>query len=261
MNQLNTKCKDCVFSQEKTGCTLNRVEKLGVKEVAEDGTNVLNRFCNTYRPQEWLGTLGFDEQLNPESSVLKEIHPRMGFFIRLKTDEPNAIDALDLTLRSTTKLGIPPAYVVVINDKVEYNEEIWGLFITHFGEMNYDTKYHLMQTTTSGDVNSFVDGAFGHAQNGWIMCLSSGMNVPSDTLDKLHQAINVDMKQLILVEPTDGYNYMIFPAYLFKFLNGNKTKVFQDEIVDGRSFLDKVKAADERSQPSNIMKWEEFYAA
>ena len=119
-----------------------------------------------------------------------------------------------------------------------------------------------MQVAERGQtVQQSVDAAFTHAQNGWIMCVTSGMHVAPDTVDKLHRIINVNMKQMVLVEPKDGYNRMIFPAYLFKFLNGNKNKIFQDEIVDGRAFLDKVKAADERSDGTSIMQWEEFNAS
>ncbi len=265
MSKINTCCEGCIFAQTvadvQTGCSLERDVKLGVQD--SESSFTLKRFCNAYRPSEWVNSLDLEEQLDLEKTVLEELHPRLGFFVRLQTDEPNAIDALDLTLRSITRLeGKAAAYVVVINDKVEYNEEIWTLFVKHFGEVNYDTKYHLMQHTEKADkIHHLVDQAFTHAQNGWIMCVSSGTNVHSETLLKLHKAINIDMKQLIVVEPENGFDNMIFPAYLFKFLNGNKNKIFQDEIVDGRGFLDKIKAADERSESSHIMQWGEFNAS
>jgi len=188
MSNINTQCKGCVFARcnqvgFQLGCTVGgRADKLGVKEV-KDGGYQLSRFCNTYRPKEWLETLDFEEQLNPELVALDEVYPRIGFFVKFDTKEENAIQALELTLKSICQLTKKAAYVVVINDKVEYNEEIWGLFISNFGEIS-DTKYHLMQRAeNSEEITACVDAAFGHAENGWIMCVSSGMHVESDTTD------------------------------------------------------------------------------
>jgi hypothetical protein len=265
---INTNCQDCVFASYgrdgfQHGCQLGRSEKLGVSEESEGKKNfILNRFCNTYRPDDWLKVLSFDESMDIESTVLDEIMPRLGFFVRLDTDEPNAIDALDYTLNSINRSTVHPAYVVVVTDKVEYNEEVWGLFIKHFGEQNFITKYHVLQLTEEPEtIMKIVDAAFTHAENGWIMTTTSGCTVKPDIVEKLHKILNKDMKQIILVEPYDDYNGMIFPAYLFKFLNGNENKIFRDEILDGRAFIDKVRAAEERGKTKHIMKSEEFNAS
>lgn len=59
-----THCAGCVFALEtegqQTGCELYRSEKLGVRD-SEVGAFVLNRYCNTYRPEEWLSELSLDE--------------------------------------------------------------------------------------------------------------------------------------------------------------------------------------------------------
>ena len=93
------------------------------------------------------------------------------------------------------------------------------------------------------------------------MTLTSGDTLTKDIAGTIHKIINIDMRQVVLVEPHDGYNGMIFPAYLFKFLNGNKVKVFQDEIVDGRGFLEKVRDAAKRTNTNNLLSWEEFNAS
>jgi len=265
---IQTLCKDCVFAKynnetlQQEGCTLERVEKLGIDSV-EDKNFQLKRVCNAHRPTEWVGMLDFEESLDPEKTVLEELYPRMGYFVRLKTDDPDCIEGLKLTMRSITSVkGKPPAYVVVITDRVEFNEEIWTEFLIHFGELNEHTKYHVLQITeTPEQIQNVIDAAFNYAENSWIMTTSSGCIVREDTTDILNKIINIDMKQKILVEPYDDYNGMIFPAYLFKFLNGNKIKVFQDEMVDGRGFLEKVRDAAERGASDSLMTWEEFYAS
>jgi hypothetical protein len=266
-NMMKTSCKNCVFahySQEdiQDGCTLQRPQKLGVDSM-DDNNYLLSRICNAHRPGDWTSLLSFNEAMNPEATVLKELEPRMGFFIRLRTEEENAMDGFALTLKSICSMtGKPPAYVVAITDKVEYNEELWTQFLIHFGELNENTKYHVLQISeTPENIHSIVDEAFNHAENSWIMNTSSGCIVRPETASQIHKITNIDMKQMILVKPYDGYNGMIFPAYLFKFLNGNKVKVFTDEMVDGRGFLEKVEAAAERSSANTLYSWEEFYAA
>jgi hypothetical protein len=263
---LNTHCKDCVFarydheSNNQIGCSLKRPQKLKVKEL-KDNAFVLQRFCNTHRPEEWVETLSFEERLSAEEAALKEVRPRMGFFVRLNTSASDAISDLHRTLQSIKNMDGGPAYVVVITDKVEYNEEIWGLFITCFGEKS-KSKYHIVQVTdTPEEVMLLVDEAFAHAQNGWIMTVTSGEQVDLNMLNKLNTVINVEMRQIIMIEPSGNFSGLVFPAYLFKFLNGNKTKIFQDEMVDGRGFIEKVKDAERRGGTNTVMTWEEFYAA
>lgn len=262
-----TSCEKCVFAhytQEdvQDGCTLNRPEKLGIFQTIEKNY-LLDRICNAWRPGEWSSNLTFNQAMNPEDTVLKELQPRIGYFVRLDTKESDAIEGLKTTLQSIKSVsGKPPAYVVVITDKVEYNEEIWAEFINHFGEENEDTKYHILQiSATPEKIHNILDAAFNHAENGWVMNTTSGCVVKPNTAAQIHKITNLDLKRMVLVEPYDGYNGMIFPAYLFKFLNGNKTKIFQDEMVDGRDFLEKIQAASERSSTKTIYTWEEFYAA
>lgn len=261
-----THCKNCVFAKydntnKQISCALNRHDKLGVENVVENNFE-LQRYCNTFRPKEWVQQLSFEESLNPEDTVLQEVHPRIGFFVKLNTEESNAIDALELTINSISKLKArKAAYVVVINDKVEYNEEIWGLFIKYFGEVSETTKYHIVQLNEKpSKIIEIIDEAFSKAENGWVMCTSSGLRVRPETLEKLHELLNKQMKQLIMIEPHDGFNGLMFPAHLFKFLNGNKTKTFQDEVVDSNEFIQKVRNAEERGKTKTIMTWGEFYA-
>jgi hypothetical protein len=260
-----THCEDCIFAKlnkenKQESCSLDRPNKLGIEKLEGDYFE-LRRYCNAFRPLEWVQQLEFEESLNPENAVLQEVYPRIGFFVKLNTNEPNAIDALDLTINSITKIhGKQASYVVVINDKVEYNEEIWGLFIKYFGEQSPVTKYHIVQIEEKPNkIIQIIDEAFGKAENSWIMCTSSGLRVKPETLDRLHEILNIEMKQITMIEPIDDFNGLMFPAYLFKFLNGNKTKVFSDEIADSNEFIEKVRNAEERGQTKTIFNWREFY--
>ena len=271
MTDIKTNCEGCVFAQirkhhlgtkegTQTGCSLERHDLLEVEELDDKGNFTLKRFCNTYRPEDWIQNLDFDDALNPEETVLQEVFPRIGFFIRLDTDNPAALEDLDITLASVTQLaGADACYVAVVTDKVEYNAGIWESFVKHFAET--DTKYHVVQTRKLESEEELLDEAFLHAQNGWVYSASAGELVPSDIHDKLHELLNIKMEQLVMVEPYDGLNGLMFPAFLFKFLKGNRAKLFQDQTVSSGTFIEKIKKAQKRDQAGGVLTWEEFNAS
>lgn len=267
MTNLQTSCNGCYFANKKgesqVGCSLGRHELLGVQSLQDDGSFMLKRFCNTYRPEEWAKSLSVKKSLNPEATVLDEVFPRIGFFVKFDTEPSDCEDMLSKTLDSIAAIERKPAYVVVINDKVEHNQFIWEKFFELFGDTVKNTKYHIIQIETKPEkIESLIDESFRHAQNGWIYTIKSGQTVDSDILKKIHNYINIQMKKLMLVKPKgDVFSSMLFPAFLFKFLNGNKQKIFQDATSSEGSFLDKMEEADKRSTSKTIVTWEEFYAS
>ncbi len=113
-----------------------------------------------------------------------------------------------------------------------------------------------MQLTESPEqMHKVVDQAFTHAQNGWVMCLGSGETVNPSSVEALHNFMNIEMRQLVLIEPSSGISGLAFPAYLFKFLNGNRTKIFNDDMTDSRDFMEKVKDAEVRGGTKTIFTW------
>jgi len=270
-DRMVTSCKGCVFAAtcpdtpeyKQGGCALNRHELLGVKSL-QDNYFVLEEFCSTFRPQEWLDGLVFEDQLNSRQVVLDEIYPRMGYFVKFDNTLDEPIAKLRQTLKSIAEASYKtqgmPMFIVVVNDKVEYNEEIWTLFLAQFQEVS-DTDYHIVQINEEMEDRYFIDEAFIHAKNAWIHTLTSGQEVPSNINDKLHEIINIKMEKLALVEPYNEFDGFLFPAFLFKFLNGNRVKVFIDEQVDAGTFLEKVKSAEGRSDAKTVYTWEEFYAS
>jgi hypothetical protein len=232
---------------------MDRSRKLGVAEIV-DGSYLLNGYCNTFRPQEWLEGLTAKQQLNAAQVVLDEVAIRMGFIVWLDPT-PDAISRLRVTLEDIANQGdYDPTYVVVVTPKVEYNEEIWKLFLEFFGDRD-GIKFHITQTKR----DTFdVDGAFENAQNGWIYLTASGERVMRNLMAMVDKWVNIDMKKLMVVKPYEDMNGFMFPAYLFKFLNGNKPKVYGDETVDAGSFVEKIESAAENSSPELCIDWSEF---
>jgi len=259
-----TMCNGCVFSEtennEQTGCRLNRADKIGIQDKDDDGFFVLSRSCSTHRPTEWLNDLSLAESEDIVDTVRKEVHPPVGFFVLLKTEDTKSISDLTSTLEDIKAQEIiTPSYVVVITDKVEYNEETLETLDAIF---DYEkTQYHIVQLQIKpNNIHQRIDQAFSHAKNGWAYVTSSGESVPRDLLRKIDHRINFDMKKLVVVKPYDEINGLLFQTVLFKFLNGNKSKLHNDEIADHRSFLEKIEDASLRSDDETFITWEEFNA-
>lgn len=252
---LEFKCEGCVFANQINGiqnCSLNRLDKLEHEYV--DGSAVLNRFCNTYRPEEWLEDLGVEESADLILTVLREVAPRVGFFVNFNKN----LDDLSETIRSIKLQAISPRYVVVINSAVEYNSEIQQLLVDAF---DFDeTEHHIVQMLENPDRTELImDEAFKHAKNGWVYVCDAGHKVHDTLIADIHHRINFEMKPLVVVEPLEDGNAFLFQAALFKFLNGNKFKVFSDEEYTEGPFIDKVRKAAEGSDPETFITWEKFY--
>jgi|TARA_Y100000401_G_C8320969_1_gene225213 hypothetical protein len=258
---VNSSCKGCVFAEvdtHQTSCKLDRAAKLGIDDKDEDGFFVLSRFCTTYRPKEWLSDLSLAESMDTEKTVLEEIYPRVGFFIVLDTTRDDAIEQLRATVEDIkNQKEIAPRYIVIINDKVEYNEDAFAVVQPLFDFE--ETEYHILQLQVEIDdpVNT-IDEAFAHAKNGYVYVTTSGERVPRDLIYKIHKRVNLDMKKLVVVKPYSGVNGLLFQSALFKFVNGNKPKLYQDEIIDNRPFLEKVKEAAKESDDQTLIDWSEF---
>ena len=261
---IKTSCKNCIFAtvenSKQTGCKLKRHEKLGIDSQSPDGYFSLSRFCNTYRPKDWLKHLSLDESINLTDTVLNEVKPNVGFFIIFNGDTKGCVsEKLKPTIDCLKNQDIPPKYVAVINNKVEYNEDIHELLISSFDEEQ--TYTHVVQMLYQPEIlEAVIDEAFTHAKNGWAYVCNAGEDIDKNLITKIHKRINLDMKQLVVIEPYEGtLNGLLFQAALFKFLNGNGVKVFQDTSVDNRRFLDKVKDYASNSGKDTFITWKDFY--
>lgn len=259
---VNTKCNGCIFGIYENGkqisCKLNRHEKLTYDTVDDQGSFVLNRFCTTYRPQNWLEELSVKESEDVVDTVLHEVMPRVGFFIILKTDSDNAINLLENTLKDIHNQSLIARYVVIATDKVEYNPEIQELLCKYFDFET--TNHHIVQLVERpSSIELIIDECFKHAKNGWAYVCESGESIDNKLIEKIHRRVNLDLKRLSVIKPyKEPFNGLLFQTSLFKFLNGNNTKLFQDEIVDTRQFLAKVEDVSINSDPDTLITWEQF---
>ena len=262
--QVQTSCKGCLFAEytenTQTGCQLNRADKLNPKnDLILDGEEyhyTFSRFCNTYRPEEWKLVLSDEEKDNMQKAVMREVCPKVGFFIFLD-DSEDMLDKLKFTLDGIKNQTIGAArYVVLINKKVEYNEELHDILLSYF---DFDeTEFHIVQTLIEDGNDFLLDEAFRHAKNGWAYVTSCGEEVDAKLLERVHDRINLQMRRLVFVGPYEGLNGMIFQTAIYKFLDGNrrlKHRETGEEII--LSFADKVKEMD-TEDADTITTWEDF---
>tara|TARA_Y100000385_G_scaffold279605_1_gene329499 strand:- start:408 stop:1223 length:816 start_codon:yes stop_codon:yes gene_type:complete len=267
-----TSCKGCVFAIEKeeqqAGCELYRSEKLGICDT-EDGGYVLQRFCNTYRPEEWLSELSLEQYKKRHQVALKEVVPRIGFLIILDTSKDTAeklvaMKNLEKTIKDIKNQTLHQArYLMVVTDKTEYNTEIQEMLVNEFDHEK--TLHHLIKVSEMPENKMFlVDECFRHAKNGWIYTTTSGESIDEELIEKINQRINVDMKRLSVVKPYDDFNGLLFSTPLFKMLNGNHKKAYETNDgeleFDGRPFLEKVEDMKDDTGET-LITWEEFNAS
>ena len=257
---ITTSCKGCVFAtytdEQQSGCQLGRADKL-TYETDENGNYMIQHFCNTYRPEEWLKELSLDDYEARHDVVLEETVPRVGFFIIF--DPTHEIAQLRITLEDIQNQTITPRYVAVINSKVEYNPEIQAMFKEMFNME--DTMHHIVQVSEMPENHNFlIDEAFTHAKNGWLYINYSNERIDRELISKMHTRINFNMKPLVIVKPYEGIKGLLFQTSLFKLLNGNKTKVHHDQTVDNRLFLEKVEEMP-KDNSETITTWSQFNEA
>lgn len=257
MTEIASRCDGCVFAEleneKQIGCSLDRPKKLGVIGEENNFYN-LSRFCTTYRPKEWLDDLSLGESLDINKTVMREIHPKVGFFIYFE----KCLEDLKKIIKDIEIQKIKSRYVVIINTNVEYNEEIQQILESNF---NFDeTEYHIVQLIEEPKNKAYtIDESFRHAKNGWVYFCHASESIDTELIEKIHKRVNVDLKKLVFVQPyDDNHNGLMFQASLFKFLNGNSVKVFKDASQDNRSFIEKVKEASQKSDKETFITWSEF---
>ena len=67
------------------------------------------------------------------------------------------------------------------------------------------------------------------------------------------------MKRLSVVLPYDGINGLLFQCSLFKYVNGNGVKQWDENNMDHRPFLEKVKDLDTNN--NSILNWSDIDAS
>lgn len=254
MPDISFSCKDCVFAISEngtqSGCKLNRLKKLCQDEKPqEDGFFSFNRFCNTFRPQLWIDNHYQGDMAKASIKVYEEIYPRLSFIIEFDHSLSNLKDIL-LNIENQTIAN--KKFVIIINDQVEYNEDIFKLMQnvlkTNIGRFN---------VIQSLEDSIELDEGFKYAKNGWSVFLKQGQNINTNFAEIIHNRINFEMKRFLYSENKDGTK-MIVQSALYKLLNGNRPTMKDDGETDTRSFKEKLKDM-QQTDPDSVIDWESLF--
>lgn len=221
-------CKNCVFAKLQSGvqvgCSVKNIDNFEKKY--EENYYVIDRHCNSHRSSSWLKQ---NADHNPNEKVKEENKIKIGYAINFignyNEDE----------FRKTVKSLNNPSYVIVINDRVEHNKNLFNI-------MEQETKLHQSRLHVIQIINQsekyYVDEAFKAARNGYFCYCKSGFSFPPNFYEVINNAINVDMK---LVSVCIDENFILFQSALFNYLDGNKPRMLEDGSIDSSLFLEKIK--------------------
>lgn len=259
MNEIDFCCKGCVFAETvmvvgqetQAGCLIDdRHKKLSKDSKTKDGYAQFNRFCNTYRPSAWL-------QENNQSlkdaveTVKTEIYPRITFIVKFNKDLQFLEGLLDTINNQTINNR---KFVIVINDQVEYNMNIYQMMMQTL--KNNIGGFNLMQVV---ETNKEFDDAFSNAKNGWTVFLEEGESIGWDLAEKLNNRINKELKRMVYAQDTNAKKTIVQSA-VYKALGGNQPLLRGDGTVDTRPFVEKLQEMISED-PDSITTWETLFDA
>lgn len=200
-------CKDCKFvkvdESGQFGCEQNKLEKFISQNAAtkgDDGWYNLNRLCMFKRFIDWDG------------SIEEETEIKMGYIFILNR-ESNFDELLNNINQIKDK---KPLWIGVICTSHQPRKDIIELLGSIGCKYNIITDYIEKQNWF------YIDPFVKHIKNGWTLVNIVGEEFISDAKEKIHQAINEDLKVVGLVTPKeDSLNGICFFNIFFKFHNGS----------------------------------------
>ena len=236
--KITTNCKGCVFAVSddlgQTGCLANRVNPSSdfiSSRSAESGFFILDRYCSLFRPEKWVEELNLLEQDRTSEKLLKvakkEALPRLTFIINFNYDMSFLTNLLDIINSQECR-----KFIVVVNDKVEYNENIFALLKDKLS--NNVGGFNLVQIVKSS--SKFYDSGFKHAKNGWSVFLDKNQTVGKNFVGNLEERLTNQWKRLVFAQDESGERKIV-QSSIYKMLLNN---VKSDGSIDSRPFEEKI---------------------
>tara|TARA_Y100000361_G_scaffold44103_1_gene38106 strand:- start:98 stop:910 length:813 start_codon:yes stop_codon:yes gene_type:complete len=240
-NEINTSCKDCVFStwedDSQIGCELGKIALY-----REKGTTIIEAFddedreffvvkawCSTYRDDLWkiaYSDKNLHEQLDQETypkvsyAIIMDNLDKEGFQKTLDSIKKQAYPAKRVIVTCTS----PKDYISVLKHVKEELEELYG------------TNFRVHCTGKDMSFEAVLDDSFKIAVNGFYMGLKCGDEVPEDAIELLHYALNKKLKSIALVKNGDNLSGSLHQAVLYKYLYGYRGASFETKLVEGEEF-------------------------
>lgn len=263
MQEIKTKCKNCIFATEKgSGCHFNRLEafsKNGGTITVEDGSFVIsNRFCNLKREEFWKKIVGQDKSTNELGLLARKeslLKAEVMLFIPENFDDLQLQDTLDNLTKSQV---LKPAHVTLFyhSPKIKRSRLISLL-------KDYEVSWRIETFLEEKPVDKYVDSLVLKCESDYYLMLVCGDKLSEDFLANVDTAINEKMIRLLVVDlkiEVGGFDMMISgacqPFYENRFLinrflhsqyYGNEAIDYKGEKIEGlMNKLNKIFADEKR---------------
>ncbi|MBF83560.1 MAG: hypothetical protein CL489_03690 [Acidobacteria bacterium] len=218
---IKTSCKECVFAmyvgKTQMDCSLGRLDKFRegcvpvIESYDEDDKEffVIERFCNTYRPEDWKPR---DKKMTKEDSVLKEAQPTFDFIII--HDSSKDIGSLEKTLSDIKQQAPLPKRVVVVEKGGKDKMGIIGVLERHLSDLPVSYRYVVYMDDEYEGSLDFIDESFKQVDSMYYCVLDSSKDVIANIIKRVDTIINQDMRPLSVIKPDEGYHGLVVQSIL-----------------------------------------------
>lgn len=233
----DTSCKDCIFSiyedDKQIGCKENRLGKFekngGLLDLVLDEESGLthyiirNRFCNMCVNQE---SLGDTPKIKWRDTILILITVRVAMVMYVGREATN--EDVDKTLTSFLHQTELPycLYIIIDNETIDRNVINDRLRLSK--SLLYWKVERVLETGWGFDKS--VDFVLYKTPAMYFTSCNAGFEYPTDYIERMDNAINKDMKQIVVVLPDENNNGLF-----------SQTKLYSDIVKsEGFPFIDNL---------------------
>lgn len=194
-----TSCIDCIFAEwagsAQVGCKIGRLKKfedagnVTMENLGEKVCANINRFCMTYRPQQWADK---QKQSDLRKAVMEEIAVKVDFIIPLRAGD--CLDKLCTTLDSLNRQTVLPKTVMVVN----LQKSIKPFSIVKLLNSDYSLSYRVHDIQHKDETLSdekISDAVFEFLDAAYYSLLPCGFILPDNFLANLDYAMNEQLRR------------------------------------------------------------------
>ncbi len=244
-------CENCFFLKEENGvqvgCHLNILDNIENKKLVNDKFYSFDKICMFFRSKDEP-----DWKYKTLEQGIELVNREMEFFrtgLVINFIKNHSLSALKETLDSIDN----PSYIIVINDKPEYNKEIFEIIKLKISDLK---RLHIVQIINQKE-EYYLDEAFKFCRLGTFCYADCGAILPSNLNKKIVDFVFRKMNKLAYCDCGD---YKLYSAKLFKVAGGNKQKLKEDGTIDSKNYLQRLQE-QETNESKLIFTKEEFLNA
>lgn len=244
--EIHTSCKNCVFAlyQKDTqiDCKLyrldqfkkNHAEVLEAYDKDKEFFIVNNRKCAAYRDKLWKESLDTDVEI--VDIIIKELEITCDILIY--ADKDTQLEDFKNTIQSISESTLKPNFVNIVNNYIDIEEIILNRYYMILQKYLKGICKYKLTNILEEDIpyERAVDICLKQFDDNdmWFLTMHSGRKLPKKLLSSINYAINIDLKEIVLILPNKDNDFLFSQIEFYRNLCGNKfghfTKLAQKHI-------------------------------